>query len=227
MKNLYTYIILVLVALAPFRAAAADEPHDTVYFYDTWADILYQDPVAALIDPYIWASTPFQIGIEIEDEALNKAIKQSHIAATMGDSTWLINSEYLKREFHGDTKKLSDYMPFFFNEKVAYVAYVGEGDNMSLGAILFGDWVDYDYEDLADYYYIDFANRKVIKITHNTLSALLEDYHDLQMRYEGMKDYKKREIIREFFIKYVERATMDPLRPYILDLEEDNSAEIN
>lgn len=227
MKNLYTYIILVLVALAPFRAAAVEEQHDTVYFYDTWADILYQDPVAALIDPYIWASTPFQIGIEIEDEALNKAIKQSHIAATLGDSTWLINSEYLKREFHGDTKKLSDYMPFFFNEKVAYVAYVGEGDNMSLGAILFGDWVDYDYEDLVDYYYIDFANRKVIKITHNTLSALLEDYHDLQMRYEGMKDYKKREIIREFFIKYVERATMDPLRPYILDLEEGNSAEIN
>ena len=58
------------------------------------------------------------------------------------------------------------------------------------------------------------------KVTYRYLSELLEDYHDLQMRFEGMKDYKKRYMVEEFFFNYIERATDDVLRPYILDLVE-------
>ncbi len=58
------------------------------------------------------------------------------------------------------------------------------------------------------------------RVTHEYLSELLEDYPDLQMRYEGMKDYKKREIIEDYFFKYIDRATEDIMRPYILDLTE-------
>ena len=61
-------------------------------------------------------------------------------------------------------------------------------------------------------------NRRVIKITPESLSELLEDYHDLQMRYEGMKNHKKHEIIEDYFYKYIDRATEDILRPYIIDL---------
>ena len=56
-----------------------------------------------------------------------------------------------------------------------------------------------------NYYYIDFINRKVIKVTPEALVDLLEDYHDLQMRYEGMKDYRKRYMIQEYFFKFVDR----------------------
>ena len=38
------------------------------------------------------------------------------------------------------------------------------------------------------------------------------------MRYEGMKDYKKRPIIEDFFFQFVDRATEDLMRPFILDL---------
>ena len=40
------------------------------------------------------------------------------------------------------------------------------------------------------------------------------------MRYEGMKDYKKREIIEDYFFKYIDRASQDVMHPYILDLFE-------
>ena len=49
-----------------------------------------------------------------------------------------------------------------------------------------------------------------------------EDYHDLQVRYEGMKDYKKPEIIEDYFYKYIDRVTGDFMKPYILDLVADD-----
>ena len=158
------------------------------------------------------------VHIETPDETLNDAIYDTHIAASLGDSVLLLNSRYLKREFKGDTKKLKEFIPVFFNDKVAFLAYVGYGDNASLKNILFGDWVDVDYDEIVDYYYIDFINRKVIKVTPEALVDLLEDYHDLQMRYEGMKDYRKRYMIQEYFFKFVDRASQDFMRPYILDL---------
>ena len=74
--------------------------------------------------------------------------------------------------------------------------------------------------DKLEYYYIDFVNREVLRVTPKVLSDLLEDYHDLQMRYEGMKDYKKSEIIEDYFFKYIDRAVNDVMRPSVLDLME-------
>ena len=78
--------------------------------------------------------------------------------------------------------------------------------------------MEIDFDDIVDYYYIDFQNKEVIKITPSSLSELLEDYHDLQMRYEGMKDYKKRDIMMDYFFKYIDRAQQDCMKPYILDV---------
>ena len=219
MKNLWRYIILAVVAIAPFYAIADDEvPHDTVYFYDTWEEILFEEPVIGLVDPIIYLLTPYQIAVETGVEDVDNSINNSHIAATLGDSIWLINSQYLKRNFKGDTKRLSDFMPFFFTDKLAYVMYVGENDNLNWKNILFGDRLEADFENIVDYYYIDFVNKKVIKVTPSSLSMLLEDYHDLQMRYEGMKDYKKRDIMLDYFFKYIDRSQQDCMKPYILDI---------
>jgi hypothetical protein len=216
MKNWLKFILLALVASCSMQAHA-EEPHDTIYFYDNWAQIMYMEPSGGFMDPFIALYTPYEIGIETGVERIDQAIRRTHIAATIGDSIWLINSEYLKREFVGDTKKLREFMPFFFSDKVAYITYVGEGDNLDLKHILFGD-TEIDYEEIVDYYFIDFQHKKVVKITPSSLSELLEDYHDLQMRYEGMKDYKKREIMLDYFFKYIERANQDVMKPYILDL---------
>lgn len=219
MKNLWRYIILAIVAISPFHAIAVDEePHDTVYFYNTWEEIFFEKPAIGLVDPYIYLLTPYQIAVETGSDDVDFAINKRHIAATLGDSIWLINSQYLKRDFKGDTKKLSDFMPFFFSDRVAYVMYVGENENLNWKNIIFGDRMEIDFDDIVDYYYIDFQNKEVIKITPSSLSELLEDYHDLQMRYEGMKDYKKRDIMMDYFFKYIDRAQQDCMKPYILDV---------
>ena len=215
MKNWIRNMMLALVAMASFHAQAVEEFHDTVYFYNNWEQIMTQNPVAVIVDPWIDPITPYEVIIESLNEGYNKIIWENHIAATLGDSIWLINTEYLKRDFKGDVNKLDAFVPLFFNEKVAYAIFQGA---VSVKEILFGRSEEAADEWDVDYYYIDFRNREVRRVTSGVLSDLLEDYHDLQMRYEGMKDYKKRYIIEDYFIKFIDRATDDIMRPKILDL---------
>ena len=111
-------------------------------------------------------------------------------------------------------------MPLKFNDKLAYFNFLNLNSwNVSIIDILFGE-KEFDGEStnyIPDIYYIDFKNLMVKKLTPQVLCNLLEDYHDLQMRYEGMKDYKKRNIIEYFFIEYVNRATQDYMRPSITE----------
>ncbi len=221
MKNWIRYALLAVWALASLTAVAdeATEPLDTVYFYDTWEQMLDQTPVAAVVSPYIEAYTPYEIYIHIGNDQIDDVVSMEHLAATLGDSIWLVSSQFLKTEFKGDVRKLHGFVPVFFNEKVAFITFADPSDELSFKTFLFGQSEDeIEFENLVNYYYIDFSSMKVLKVTPDVLSELLEDYHDLKMRYEGMKDYKKRHIIREFFLKYVDRATQDVMRPYILDL---------
>jgi len=219
MKKLFSFLAVMVVAMGGISAQAVEEPHDTLYFYKTWSQMLNQQPDAFLEDPYIELQSPFEIYISTTDYKADKAIKKDYLAATIGDSIWLINSEYIKKNFSGNVSKLSGYIPVFFNDKVAYLTFVGYGENLSFTQMMFGTLDDpVEYEEIVDLYYIDFFNRKVLKVTPVVLSGLLEPYHDLQMRYEGMKDYKKRSIIRDYFYKFVDRATQDVMRPFILDL---------
>lgn len=204
-------IVLMVLAMTSIQAVAltSEMPHDTIYFYNTWEQMFNEEPVIALVDPWIETITPYDVVITADDSRISDRV----VAATLGDSIWLINTHYLRQNFGGDAKKLSDFVPLYFNEKVAFVV---SDAAMSVKDILFGPSEDYYPE--GDYFYIDFQNRKVLKVTPAVLSALLEDYHDLQMRYEGMKDYKKRHIIEDYFFKYVDRATQDFMRPTILEL---------
>ena len=232
MRHLLRHIALTIAAMAPLLACAVEAQHDTLYFYNTWEQMLYFEPVSMLQDPFIYAHSPMQVFFEIEDEKWNSVIEHDFLGASMGDSIWYINGNYLKTHFDGDINLLNDYIPLFFNEKVAYFRFGGypyrdepedytsyEGklhDSMSRAAqersLIQMNW---------NYYYIDFERHKILKVNHNVLSDLLKDYHDLLMRYEGMKDYKKREIIEDYFLRYIDRATTDVMHPYILDLVED------
>lgn len=210
MKKRICNLMLAVFALTALQAAADTARHDTVYFYKTWEQVLYMEPSAMAVDPYVYPSA-FDIEFWTENDHFNDNIDNEFIAATVGDSIWLINSHYLSKNFKGDAGSLKNYVPLFFNDKVAYAVYEA---NLSVKELLLGDSETLE----VDYYYIDFYNNMVRRITHSTLSELLDEYHDLQMRYEGMKDYKKRYMIEYFFFKYVDRATEDYMRPYILDL---------
>ena len=220
MKNNYKYLLVSLAAMicSWFGASAltVQLPHDTIYFYETWAQMMDMQPVAMIVDPFIDCQSNCEVYIESGVDSTNDLIKEKFIAFSRGDSTWFMNSEYLKKNFMGDTKGMKGFLPVFFNEKMAFVVSYGP---LSVKDLLLGNTgeegiTDYNYDD----FFIDFRNHSVNRVSHNYLSELLEDYPDLLMRYEGMKDYKNKDIIEDYFFKYIDRATDDIMRPYILDL---------
>ena len=216
MKTCSKYLMaIVLVASCALQCAAESNPIDTVYIYNSWEQMLYREPMAMLVNPEIVAYSPFSVNILTDNEdVINQVNEEGHAAISIGDSIWLANSDYIKQDFKGDVRGFVGYVPLFFTEKVAYLTYPAE---LSVKEIIFGEDVSEDARRV-DYYNIDFEKMTVKKVTHKHLSDLLEDYHDLQMRYEGMKDYKKNEIIEYFYFQYLERATGDIFKPYIVDL---------
>ena len=223
MKQYLRHIMVAALLMVTMQLWAQTEPRDTVFFYKTWGQMLNKTPEAVIIDPWIEVYTPYEIYIKTIDEDLNKSMSEDYLAATLGDSIWLISSGYVKHHFKGDVKKLYGFMPLKFNDKLAYFNFLNLNSwNVSIIDILFWE-KEFDGEStnyIPDIYYIDFKNLMVKKLTPQVLCDLLEDYHDLQMRYEGMKDYKKPEIMDDYFSKYIERATDDIMHPYILDYVE-------
>ena len=213
MKYLMT---IVMAAFCVFQCAADARQKDTVYIYNSWEQMLYREPSMVLLNPEIVAYSPFSVSIWTDDEeVLQKVSEEGHIAISIGDSIWLANAIYLKQEFSGDVKSFEGYVPLFFTEKVAFLTYPA---GTSIKDILFGGEGYVDTDNIA-YFNIDFEKRTINKVTHKFMSELLNDYRDLQMRYEGMKDYKKNEIIEYFYYKYIDRVDTDDSKPYILDIE--------
>jgi len=199
----YLLLLLLLAVSLPVQAQDAEEEiQDTVYYYKTWAQVFNQDPVSIYVSPDYIPPSSYEINFYFEDEEMDYLVNQEFLAATLGYDIWFVNSTRLAKDFNGDASLLSGYVPLFFTDKVAFVA-----SNQG-----------YRSNFQTYYYYIDFMDGKVIRITPASLSKLLEDYHDLQMRYEGMKDYKKPEIIEDYFFKYIDRVSQDVMKPYILDL---------
>ncbi|MBQ1737306.1 MAG: hypothetical protein II040_03610 [Muribaculaceae bacterium] len=219
-KHYFRYIALMVLCVASLQSWAQTAQRDTVFFYKTWRQMLYQTPEALIQNPMVDMFSPYEYDIYSSIDDVDKRIANDFVAATLGDSIWLVNTNYLKQYFKGDAKKLRGYVPIYFNEKVAFITYGYEREwSVSVTDYLFGQ-KDFDgsTEVYPSLYYIDFINRKVRKVDHMVLSELLEDYHDLQVRFEGMKDYKKPYIITDFFFQFIDRATEDFMRPNILDL---------
>lgn len=219
MRKWLRYIMCLAVLMTAMqawsRAWSVPEVRDTVFFYKTWQQILDNSPEGVLIEPdvFILNDTPYDLAVLTPDEDFNKALLKDYIAISQGDSIWAISSEYIRSNFSGDVRDLEGFMLMYYNDKVAY--FISAYGSLSVTDVLFGASA---LGFKPNYYYIDFFSKKVLRVTHSVLSNLLGDYHDLQMRYEGMKDYKKSYMIEEFFYKYIDRATEDFMRPYILDL---------
>ena len=74
-KSIFYKLMALVVAMCSLHCGAVEpEDHDTVYFYNTWEQMLYFEPVSMLRDPFIYAQTPLQIFFEIEDEKWNSVI---------------------------------------------------------------------------------------------------------------------------------------------------------
>lgn len=207
--------MLMVVCSVSLLAVAQTEPLDTVYFFKTWAEMLNAEPSAYIVNPIIDVYSDCEVYIETGDEETNKLIEDQYIALSRDGVVWLLNSNYLKKNFRGDVRGHQGFVPVYFNDKTAFIISYGP---VSVKDVLFGNSDDGTTQSNLDYYYIDFVTSTVHRVNNEYLSQLLEDYHDLQMRYEGMKDYKKRYIIEDYFFKYIDRAEDDFMHPYILDL---------
>lgn len=215
MRNYLIICLLAVITASSFHANAMNNQNDTIYFYSSWEQMLSNSPEAYIVNPFFQMVSPYELYIETGNDEVNDMIVDKYIALSQGDSIWLMNSEYLKRDFRNDSKHLNGFVPVFFNEKTAFLTGTGP---LTVKDILLGNDPDGVTSYTIALYYIDFINNRVKRVTHEYLSELLTDYHDLKMRYEGMKDYKKDYIIGEYFYKFIDRASEDFMRPNIVDL---------
>ena len=126
MKKCMRYLWMAAMMVCSLHAVADSQAyHDTVYFYTSWEEMYDMTPMSRVIDPYIEQVSPFELHIfmtqGVESVNLSKEVLKNHVGISIGDSILLVNSQYLKREFDGDVKRLSGCVPVFFNERVAYL----------------------------------------------------------------------------------------------------------
>lgn len=224
MKRFYTLLLVTLAALAAFTIRAQDdvEPHDTVCVYQTWEDIFDGTPDDVLLDPYIELLSPFELYFETHDDDTNRWLNDEAVAVAVGDSLWMLNAEWLQRNFNGDCRDMENWVTFYFNRKCAFVQWAPfrAGMGMQMLSQLLGD-EELMYKDVdnlkPDLYFIDFAHRRVDKVGHKRLAELLEPYPDLLRRFQSMKDYKKSSVVQFYFMEYVQRLAADPDAPLITD----------
>lgn len=216
-----THIALILLTLSAFISSNAKAQTDTIYIYESWEAIFDSEPDAMLLNPTIDAYTPFDIDFNINESSMNQALHNETVALTVGDSIWMLNTHWLNKNFKGDCRRMDHWVPLYFSAKIAFVTWtdyqIGLGRAL-LGGLL-GDpylFADESQFDNGDIYIIDFDDARVYKLDHKALSKLLEPYRDLKVRYESMKDYKKRHIIRTFFMEYINRLNDDPNVPFII-----------
>lgn len=208
MRDWMRHIMIFVAAMATLNVMAVEEPNDTVCLYYTWEQILDMEPDTVLINPFIDVCTPYEVYIETGERNIDSKIRMNYIAASLSDSVWVINSEYLRKMFGCRRNSIQGYVPVFFSEKTAFITAqeIEEVPGFSITKLK------------ERYYYIDFVNRKVKKITSKSLYKLLEDYSDLQQRFVNMNDCDDDRVIKVFFLMYIDRANEDTMRPNILDL---------
>lgn len=209
MSRIFRHIVLFVLVVFAFQAQAMEEPEDTVYFYGSWEQMLDMEPDTMIVAPLIDYFSPFEVYVKTTNKKFNKRIDKEYIAATICDTTWLINSNYLKKYFKGDAKKLHGYTPLFFNDITAYTI---------CEEYMIAEVGDISYTVTSTYnYYIDFKQHKVIRIDEESLSNLLNEFPDLRRRYESMKDNNRQSVINYYFLEYIDRISDDPMQPYIID----------
>lgn len=223
MRRLYISLLALLAVALGAGARQYHARHDSVWVYNSWDAIIQQWPDTVIINPEITAWTPYDIEFEDDDSDVTRMLKKQTVAVAVGDTTWLVNTQWLRdNKYKGECKKMDDYAPLFFNAKVAFIQCVPThtSTGMSLLGALLGDSEAFaadPWEDEADFYWIDFEQKRVDKVDHKKLSLLLGDYPDLRRRFEQMHDYKERYMVQSFFIDFVRRVERDPAYPTILD----------
>lgn len=201
---------------AAVDSSATAEEIDTIYLYSSWHAIMDHKPFRAYSGPIVWGNSALEYEVIVYDrEALNAIYNQS-VAMTLGDSTWLVNANWLLRNFKCEYTGFKGFMPLYFTSKIAFVQYWKDYPTDTGLRLIPGpdgnnklEEVDIHYGDPA-FYIIDFDHKEVREIDHDELASLLPPYPDLQRRYLGMKHGKRQDVIEFFLMKLVDALSNDP-----------------
>ena len=178
---------------------------DEVFVYKSWESIFYGEADQVMTDLEMAAVSPFDMEIYSYDRSEALVLRDETVAVALGDSVWLMSPEYLNREFVGESRRITNFVPLYFTPQIAFVVY---GYKTGFGAFFSSPE---DYDDVEGRYYIlDFANRRLTLLDHHALSDLLGDYPDLKRRYESMKRYKSDDVVEFYFMEYLKRLAEDP-----------------
>lgn len=215
------FIILVAMAVA-LQAMADGSVTDSLTVFKSWEAVFDCRPDTVLHQVLVEVYTPYDFNIKPQgkDKRTKKMLKEEAQVVLLGDSMWLVNSDYLKREFKGDCKHFSHYLPLYFSSRIAFVQW--QRGTPTVGGMLLNMLVggmygldadigmgDYYLGRVAPFYLIDFGNKRVEKVDYKFLLELLDDYRDLRRRFEQMRDCEEQYMVNEFFLEYVERLNGD------------------
>ena len=92
MKSFACHLALFMFAAVSLCAHAVDVQRDTVYFYDSWEQMLDMTPSSMIVSPVIEVINSYEIDIYTSTDDYRL---YDHMAASIGDSIMLISSLYL------------------------------------------------------------------------------------------------------------------------------------
>ena len=92
--------------------------HDSLMVYQSWEAMFDGVADTIVINPAITAYSPYQVEFDGIKKPVNKMLKDETVAVALGDTLWYINSQWLKKNFKGDSKHMNYYVPLYFSGKI-------------------------------------------------------------------------------------------------------------
>lgn len=216
MRAVLFYILLTFLGLRSY-AQAADEAradttaYDTVYIYSNWKSIMANDPAAAYSGPIVYYNNELETEVFTSDAESQLVVDNQAIAANIGDTLWLANTNYINKVFNNKREWFLNYIPLYFTEKIAFVKFWNGYPSEYYMRLMPNKKVEtiFTYDCQSSFFILDFIDRQLVELNYKVLTSLLARYPDLQMRYLAMKRYKAQDVVDFYFMQYIDRLKND------------------
>ena len=189
---------------------------DTVYVYLNWNQIFSHKPAIAYSGPIVFPNNGLEYEIYTLDDTSQAVLDKAAVAINVGDSLWLVNTNYLKKNFECQYNGFYNYIPLYFSSKIAFCQYwddyaqeyylrpmlTATGEHVLEPVLL--------HRGQPRYYILDF-------------DKLLAAYPELRERYLSRKHRNDPDVIAFYFQKYIEAVDNDSTVPTIIPAEKNGN----
>ena len=195
---------------------------DTVYVYFNWNQIFSHKPAIAYSGPIVFPNNGLEYEIYTLDDTSQAVLDKAAVAINVGDSLWLVNTNYLKNNFECQYNGFYNYIPLYFSSKIAFCQYwddyaqeyylrpmlTATGEHVLEPVLL--------HRGQPRYYILDFDKKELYALDQKRLAKLLAAYPELRERYLSRKHRNDPDVIAFYFQKYIEAVDNDSTVPTII-----------